>query len=124
MCKRETENAHDIHAVAIKGNITGVDSAGAVTTTTRIVGHILRKISAVCSIFIRQSGTIFCMVTGACSYSADLPKYGLEIPCLLRFIAKSENEAAKAEDLLESALSNVKGRVVSREARAQAGSDG
>jgi len=53
-----------------------------------------------------------------------LPQGGLEIPCLLKFIAKTENEAAKAKDLLESALGSVKGRVVSCEARAQAGFNG
>ena len=93
VCETEIDNAHDTHAVAIKGNITEVDSAGVVSTTTRIVGQ--RRISAVCSIFIRHGGTLFCMVTGARRYSADLPQGGLEIPCLLKFIAKSENEATK-----------------------------
>jgi len=45
--RREIGHAHDTHAVAIKENITGVDSAGVVSTTTRIVGHIPRRISAV-----------------------------------------------------------------------------
>ena len=49
MCEREIGNPHDTHAVA---NIT---SAGVVSTTTRIVGHIPRMISAVCSIFIRHN---------------------------------------------------------------------
>jgi len=124
VCEREIGNAHDTHAVAIKGNITEVNSAGVVSTTTRIVGHIPRRISAVCSISIRRGGTIFCVVTGARRYSADLPQGGLEIPCLLKFIAKSENEATKAKDLLESALSSVKGGIVCREASAQTGSDG
>jgi len=73
ICEREIGNLHDTHAVAIKGNITGVDSAGVVSTTTRTVGHIPRMISGVCSIFIRCGGTIFCVVNGARHYSADLP---------------------------------------------------
>ena len=77
MCGREIGNPHDTHAVAIKGSITGVDSAGVVSTTTRTVGHIPRMISAVCSIFIRRGGTIFCVVNGACRYSADLSQGGL-----------------------------------------------
>jgi len=31
VCEREIGNAHDTNAVAIKGNITGVDSAGVVS---------------------------------------------------------------------------------------------
>ena len=46
-CEQEIGNLHDTHAVAIKESI-GVDTTGSVTT----IGHIPRKISAICSIFI------------------------------------------------------------------------
>ena len=40
------------------------------------------------------------MVNGAHHYSADLPQGELKIPCFLKFVAKSENEAAKANGFL------------------------
>ena len=42
-----------------------------------VVGHIPRKISNVCSIFIRKGGSIFCLTTGS-RFSSDLPQGGLE----------------------------------------------
>ena len=78
------------------------------------VGHVPRKISAICSIFISSGGTIICVVNGACRYSADLPQGGLEIPCVLKFTAKTQSEAAKTESLLVSASRLT---IVSREAK-------
>ena len=74
-CQREIGNPHDTHAVAVKGNVAGDDG----TTTT--VGHVPRKLSVICSIFITRGGTINCVVNGMRRYSADLPQGGLEIPC-------------------------------------------
>ena len=71
-CARETNNIHDPFAVAVlKDNI--------------IVGHIPKKVSAVCSLFLRRSGSIVCHVNGSRRYSSDLPQGGLEIPCKLIF---------------------------------------
>ena len=106
-CQREIRNPHDTHAVAIKGSVAG---DGTVAT----VGHVPRKISAICSIFIRHGGTIICVVNGACRYSADLPQGGLEIPCVLKFTAKIQSEAAKTENLLVSAL-NITSTGISEE---------
>ena len=53
------------------------------------VGHIPRKISMTCSIFIRRGGFISCEVVGERQYSADLPQGGLEVPCGLRFKGQS-----------------------------------
>ena len=78
------------------------------------VGHVPRKISAICSIFISSGGTIICVVNGACRYSADLPQGGLEIPCVLKFTAKTQSEAAKTESLLISAL-NITSTGISKE---------
>ena len=75
LCEREIRNLHDTHVVAIKGNVGG-DTTGALMT----VGHILRKISVICSIFIRRGGSITCVVNGSRHHSADLPQGGLEIP--------------------------------------------
>ena len=49
-CQRETGNRHDPYAVATL-------SAG------RVVGHVPRKISPVCSIFIWRGGCITCTVS-------------------------------------------------------------
>lgn len=95
VCEREIGNSHDTHAVAIKKDIDG---------EIKTVGHIPRKISVICSIFIRRGGSILCLVNGARRYSSDLPQGGLEIPCVLKFAARNEKEAAKTKRLLESAL--------------------
>ena len=50
-----------------------------------VVGHIPRRISAACSLFIERNGRIHCRITGTRQYSADLPQGGLEIPCVLTF---------------------------------------
>ena len=61
-CQRETGNVHDLYA------------AVSVMRRGNIVGHISRKISTVCNLFIRQGGTITCVITGNRQYSADLPQ--------------------------------------------------
>ena len=94
-CEREPGNAHDTHAVAIKKVIDG---------EIKIVGHIPKKISAICSIFIRRGGNVMCQVAGARRYSSDLVQGGLEIPCILKFVAANQKEVTKTIRLLESAL--------------------
>ena len=64
-CKREVGNPHDPSTVAVKKG-------------TVVVSHMPRKISTICSIFIRQGGTILCRVNGSRHYSSDLPQGGLE----------------------------------------------
>ena len=95
LCERKVGNPHDTHAVAIRKDI-----AAEITT----VGHIPRRISSICSIFIRCGGKIQCVVNGHGCYSSDLPQGGLEIPCVLKFISKDEKELAKIEKLVEPAL--------------------
>ena len=49
-----------------------------------MTNHLLpRKVSRVCSIFLRREGCISCLVHGRRRYSEDLPQGGLEIPCRL-----------------------------------------
>ena len=64
-CERELHNPEDPYAVAIM-------SGGS------IVGHVPRKISAACSLFIQQSGAITSRIAGSRQYSHDLPQGGLE----------------------------------------------
>ena len=58
-CMREVGNSRDPMAVAVK---KGGD----------VVGHVPRKLSAVCSIFLQRGGTISCRVAGHRLYSSDL----------------------------------------------------
>ena len=75
-CIRETSNRHDPFAVAVVKNMI-------------VVGHVPRKLSAMCSLFLRRNGCIMCRVTGSRRYSGDLPQGGLEIPCMLVFTGES-----------------------------------
>ena len=95
-CKREPGNPHDTHAVAVIKTI----SRSNVT-----VGHLPRSTSPICSIFIRRGGTITSRVNGTRRYSADIPQGGLEIPCVLTFLATSFKEGNKTKQLLEATLS-------------------
>ena len=60
-----------------------------------VIRHLPRKVSRVCSLFLRRGGHIRCAVTGRRS---DLPQAGLEIPCLLLFY---DNIIAEAKELAE-----------------------
>ena len=74
ICRREIGNAEDRYAVGVY-----------ITEENALVGHLPRRISLLCSIFLRRGGNISCKVSGARRYSADLPQGGLEIPCYLLF---------------------------------------
>jgi len=66
-------NTSDTYAVAIKKG-------------GEIIGHVPRKISAVCNLFLELGGSLSCIITDTHrQYSADLPQGGLEIPCKLVF---------------------------------------
>ena len=86
ICEQEIGNCYDSHAVAVKKTIEG---------DIITVGYVPRKISAICSIFIRRGGSIVCFVSGSHRYLSDLPQGGLEIPCILKFAASNLNEAGK-----------------------------
>ena len=88
-CEREPRNTQDRYAVAVKKDGT-------------VIGHLPRKLSRVCSLFVRTGGNIRCTVTGRRRYSADLHQGGLEIPCLLLFyIIVEPKELAKLKRLLK-----------------------
>ena len=85
-CTREADNFHDQFAVVI---MKGSD----------VVGHVPKKISMICSLFLR-SGTITCEVSGSRQYSADLHQGGLEVPCKLRFACCDQELLTKTHKLL------------------------
>ena len=91
-CEREVGNVHDTFTVSVKKD--GI-----------IVGHCPRKISSICSIFIRRGGSITCQVNGNTRYSQDLPQRGLEVPCILTFRTSKKVELDKTESLIRNALS-------------------
>ena len=93
-CRREPTNREDHFAIAV-------------VKDSNIVGHVPRKISSICSLFLRQSGSIICRVIGNRQYSSDLPLGGLEVPCVLTFscAAKDGNCLEKVKRLIEHALS-------------------
>ena len=79
-CQRETGNHHDVYAVAVLKS--GV-----------IVGHVPKKISSTCSLFLRHGGAIHCTVTSAKRYSADIEQGGLEVPCVLKFVGDGRSSS-------------------------------
>ena len=85
-CSRETSNLHDPFAVKV-------------LKTDKIVGHLPKRISSTCSIFLRKEGTITCTVSGERRYSRDLTQGGLEIPCLLIFEISNEALISKIKKM-------------------------
>lgn len=78
VCQREIENPHDPFAVKV-------------TKSGNIVGHLPKKISSTCSLFLRRGGTLTCKVTNPSKrYSRDLEQGGLEIPCVIIFRGEQE----------------------------------
>ena len=59
VCGREPTNMADRYAVAVLKQET-------------IIGHLPRKISKVCSLFLRRGGSIRCTVTGSRRHPSDL----------------------------------------------------
>ena len=92
-CEREAGNRVDAFAVAVMKDGT-------------VVGHIPKKISSVCSLYICQGGSIICRVTGSRRYSEGLLQGELEIPCVLIFEGGA-TLTTKAKKLLVSALLGV-----------------
>ena len=93
-CKRETSNSSNPFAVAVMRG------------ETTVLGHVPRKISSICSLFLRREGSITCQVTISRQFSHDLVQGRLEVPCVLRFEGGTK-VTAKAKKHVESALSTT-----------------
>ena len=91
-CSIEEGNTKDRYVVSI------------VKRDMDVIGHVPRKISAACCIFIRRGGSISCKVTSKCRYSHDLPQGGLEVPCILTFKG-TDSEMMKLKKLLNTPCS-------------------
>ena len=59
LCEREPFNDVDHYTVAVLKDET-------------IVGHVLKKITRICSLFLARGGTIICTHIGGRRYSSDL----------------------------------------------------
>ena len=97
-CKREVGNPHDPLAVSIIKTIGGEH---------KIVGHVPRRISPLCSVFIRRSGNIKCIIIGPRRYSSDLPQGGLELPCKFVFSTHDAEESSRLRKLITDSLSKL-----------------
>ena len=109
-CTRETGNAFDPFAVSVikRGNV---------------VGHVPRKISAICSLFMRRGGTIHCKATGSRKYSRDISQGGLEIPCLQIFTGDPKY-IQKVKKAISSASTAAKSKVaISKSTKEVGGKD-
>ena len=92
-CKRKDGNRVDPFAVAVvRGNT--------------VIGHNPRKISSICSLYLRRDGSIVCRVTGSRRFSVDLAQGGLEILCVLTFQGDAKHTAI-AKKLVKSALATT-----------------
>ena len=89
-CKQEPGNAH---AVLVCKN-------------DDIVGHVPRTISPPCYTFLGKPGSfINCRVTGPRRYSRDMPKGGMEVPCIMEFKGRRE-EIDKVKWVLDKQRQN------------------
>ena len=71
--QRERHNYRDPFAASVmKGSV--------------IVGHLPRKIPAICYVFLgKHNSPISCKITVSRKYSQDLPQGGMEVPCTFTF---------------------------------------
>ena len=74
----EPDNKEDCYAVAIY-----MDG-------TSIVGHVQRKISHICYVFLLHPGSIVCRAIGPRQNSQDLEQGGLDVPWQYRFFLKDK----------------------------------
>ena len=75
-CCRENGNTSDPYTISVmKGR--------------EVVGHVPRKISRMCAVFLRNRETIKCTISGSRRYSRDLP-HGYGNPLYSRIFWRSE----------------------------------
>ena len=78
----------------------------AVVRGDAVIGHVPRKTSSICSLYLRRDGSIVCRVTGSRPFSEDLVQGGLEIPYVIIFEGDAKY-TEKAKKLVESALATT-----------------
>ena len=78
-CQCEVGNMVERHTISVKKD------------NGETVGHMPKKIPRICSMFFQHGIIITATVTGRRRYSSDLAQGVLEIPCNLRFLARSSS---------------------------------
>ena len=97
-CCKEMENAFDPFVVCVKKDAV-------------IVGHVPRKISPICSLFL---GNSHCEITEGRRCSRGIPQGGLEIPCRLifegskKYVDMSLKKLEKLKNTKEKPTSDVR----------------
>ena len=71
-----------------------------------LLDTLQKKISVICSLFIKRGGVITCSVNGKRMYSCDFPQGGLEIPCRLHFSGKADL-IDKVEALIKEVTASI-----------------
>ena len=80
-CYKEEDNPHDPYAVAVTKS-----------DLKTVVGHVPRKISAACYLFLAiKENSLACKVTGERAFSKDLPQGEFQVPCVLTFRGRAED---------------------------------
>ena len=93
ICKQEGGNAHDRYAVGCYKP----------DSNARLVGHVPKKISILCNLFLRDAtNMITCVLSGSRQYSSDLIQGGMEIPCTLIFSGEGKCEIQKIRKLIST----------------------
>ena len=75
------------------GNIEDPYAVKVVTSGGTTVGHVPRRISTLCHLFLLKNGSIICQVSAKRRFSQDLPQGGLEVPCILTFFGLDKDIA-------------------------------
>ena len=86
-CEHVIGNSHDTY-IALKRLING---------NNVVVEQVPRKVSPICSIFVRRGGTIQGTVNGSRQNSAELPQGGMVILRILTFSILCSSEVEKAK---------------------------
>ena len=73
----------------------------AVVRSAVTVGHVPKKISSVCSMFLRRGGAIKCHVTASKRHSKDLSQGGLEIH-MHPYIRRARESPCKGREACEA----------------------
>ena len=84
------------------GNVVDRYAVGVIKNDNTTVGHLPKRMSMVCSAFIRRGGRISCEVTGVRKRTQDLRQGGLEVPCTLTFNSKNDKDLQNLKKLLKA----------------------
>ena len=94
---RERNNGHDPYALAV-------------VKDDNVVGHVPRKLSAICDMLLHQDESITCQVNERKQYSRDLLQGDLEVPCMLTFCG-AKSQLVKVQALVQKVAAFIATKV-------------